>query len=230
MNTQYFAEFDTDKVIRNRYFNDFSYKGTIVEVGGATPDYISMSRHFKLNGWRALIVEPIPEFAQKHREFGNEVYEYAASSVNKDDVVFNKINWVNQVENPITFESFSGLSISATHLQKEGYTNGLSDMLNHNHPNNIRSNRKPILTEIKVKVRRLTDIFSEANINTIDILSIDVEGHELEVINGINFELYKPKVIVIENFDRSEKYINHMKSVSYKLDCEVEYNQIYIPS
>jgi FkbM family methyltransferase len=122
------------------------------------------------------------------------------------------------------------LSISATHLHKEGYTNGLSDMLNHNHPNNIRSNRKPILTEIKVKVRRLTDIFSEANINTIDILSIDVEGHELEVINGINFELYKPKVIVIENFGRSEKYVNHMKSVGYKLDFEVEYNQIYIPS
>ena len=73
-------------------------------------------------------------------------------------------------------------------------------------------------------------IFSEAKINNIDILSIDVEGNELEVIDGINFKSHKPKVIVIENFGRSEKYMNRMNSVGYKLDCEVEYNQIYIPS
>lgn len=230
MNTQYFAEFETDKIIRNRYFGDFGYKGVIVEVGGATPDFISMSRHFKLNGWRTIIVEPIPEFAQKHREFGNEVYEYAASCVNRNDVPFNKINWVNQENNPITFESFSALSVSQTHLQREGYQNGVSDLLNHNHPINVNCNRKPILTEIKVQVRRLDYIFSEAKIDNIDILSIDVEGHELEVIDGINFRSHKPKVIVIENFGRSEKYVNHMKSVGYKLDFEVEYNQIYIPS
>lgn len=230
MTTQYFAEFETDQIIRNRYFSDFGYKGIIVEVGGATPDFISMSRHFKLNGWRTIIVEPIPEFAQKHREFGNEVYEYAASSVNRNDVPFNKINWVNQENHPITFESFSALSVSQTHLQREGYQNGVSDLLNHNHPININCNRKPILTEIKVQVRRLDHIFLEANINSIDILSIDVEGHELEVIDGINFRSHKPKVIVIENFGRSEKYVNHMKSVGYKLDFEVEYNQIYIPS
>lgn len=227
---QYFAEFDTDKVIRQKYFNNFEYKGTMVEVGGATPDFISMSRHFKINGWRTIIVEPIPEFAQKHREFGNEVYEYAASSENKNDVIFNKINWVNQFGHPLTFESFSALSISPAHLQHEGYQNGISDLLNYDHPINVNCNRKPILTEIKVQVRRLDFILSEAKINTVDILSIDVEGHELEVINGINLEQYKPKVIVIENFGRQEKYINHMTSVGYKLDNEVEYNQIYIPS
>jgi hypothetical protein len=44
-------------------------------------------------------------------------------------------------------------------------------------------------------------------------LSIDVEGNELEVIDGINFKSHKPKVIVIENFGRSEKYMNRMNSV-----------------
>ena len=44
----YYAELNTDKVIRENYFPDFEYKGIIVEVGGATPDFLSMSKHFKL--------------------------------------------------------------------------------------------------------------------------------------------------------------------------------------
>ena len=39
----------------------------------------------------------------------------------------------------------------------------------------------------------------------IDFLSIDVEGHELEVLKGLNFEKYKPKVIVVEYLDLTAK-------------------------
>ncbi len=66
MNTSYFGDQNIDETIRNRYFPDFSYKGTIVEVGGATPEYLSMSRHFKLNGWRAIVIEPNPTFCEEH--------------------------------------------------------------------------------------------------------------------------------------------------------------------
>lgn len=228
MITQYFAEFETDKVIRNRYFKDFGYKGTIVEVGGATPDYISISRHFKLNGWRTIIVEPIPEFAEKHREVGNEVYECAASSVNRNNVVFNKVKWVNHPTH--SYESFSALSISDIHLKREGYTNGITDLLDYNHPINVRCNRQPTLTQIHVQVRTLDHIFASANLQNIDILSIDVEGHELEVIDGLSFEIYRPKVIVIENFGNKIEYQERLQGAGYKLDYQVEYNQIYIPS
>ena len=37
----------------------------------------------------------------------------------------------------------------------------------------------------------------------IDFLSIDVEGHELEVIKGFNLEKYKPSIVVIEYLDTS---------------------------
>lgn len=30
------------------------------------------------------------------------------------------------------------------------------------------------------------------------MLSVDVEGHDLQVLNGLDFECYRPKVIVIE--------------------------------
>ena len=73
---QYFAELGTDRVIRESYFPDFSVSGTMIEVGGGTPEFLSMSRHFKLNGWRTIVVEPNPEFVKLHRKQGNnEVYE-----------------------------------------------------------------------------------------------------------------------------------------------------------
>jgi hypothetical protein len=59
---QYFAEFNTDKIIRETYFPDFNYKGTMIEVGGGTPSFLSMSKHFKLNGWRTIIIEPNPKY------------------------------------------------------------------------------------------------------------------------------------------------------------------------
>ena len=33
----FYAEDNTDQMVRDKYFTDYSYKGTIVEVGAATP-------------------------------------------------------------------------------------------------------------------------------------------------------------------------------------------------
>ena len=39
----------------------------------------------------------------------------------------------------------------------------------------------------------------------IDFLCIDVEGHELEVVKGLDLNIYRPKVIIIEFLDKSIK-------------------------
>ena len=38
-----------------------------------------------------------------------------------------------------------------------------------------------------------------------NLLSIDVEGHELQVLKGFDFNKYKPDVIVVEFLDLSSK-------------------------
>jgi hypothetical protein len=53
--------------------------------------------------------------------------------------------------------------------------------------------------EIKIKVRKLDTILKELKIKKIDILTIDVEGNEMEVLEGFNIKKYKPTVIVLEN-------------------------------
>lgn len=46
--------------------------------------------------------------------------------------------------------------------------------------------------------RLLEDILAEKSVGQIDFLSIDIEGHEFNVMKGFNFSKHKPKVIVAE--------------------------------
>ena len=50
----FFAEFLTDKYIRENYFPDYSFKGTMIELGAGPPVFYSMSKHFRYNGWRCI--------------------------------------------------------------------------------------------------------------------------------------------------------------------------------
>ena len=59
----------------------------------------------------------------------------------------------------------------------------------------------------KIKTNTLDNIINNSKYNKkkIDLLSVDVEGHELQVLEGLNLSLYKPDVIVVEFLDLSTK-------------------------
>lgn len=216
MINQYFAEMNTDKSIRENYFSDFNFKGTMIEVGGATPDYLSMSKHFKLNGWRTIIIEPNPNFVRLHKKCGNEVYEYACSDNDSDNVKFQVVNWQGNKDYEgmgITDHSFSSISVKEGYLKKHNY----ADI--HSIPH----------TEIMVNIRKLNTIIEEINLESIDFLSIDVEGWELEVLRGFDINKYRPKVILLENYLHDEEYNKFMLGFNYKLDMKIDYNYIYSP-
>lgn len=52
--------------------------------------------------------------------------------------------------------------------------------------------------EFEAEARTLTSILDESDINTIDFLSLDVEGYEAQVLNGLDFNKYRPKFILVE--------------------------------
>ena len=54
-------------------------------------------------------------------------------------------------------------------------------------------------TKIKIKSYTLNSILKNNSIETFDYLNIDVEGSELEVIEGIDLIKYHPSLITIEN-------------------------------
>jgi hypothetical protein len=112
----YFAEHATAQKARERYFPDFDRRGVMVEVGRGTPEFLSMSKHFKDNGWRVVIVEPNPLFASMHRAMGNEVVECACSSENQTNVPFTVVSQeVEAYGGIVTDHSFSSLVLKPSY-------------------------------------------------------------------------------------------------------------------
>jgi FkbM family methyltransferase len=211
-NSYYSMDNDCDKIVRETYFPDFSYQGVMVEVGGGTPSFLSMSRHFKLNNWRCIIVEPNPRYAGMHRQLNNEIYEFACAGEDKDDVDFQVVHLSgNYTTDQITDQSYSAIQV------KEGY-------LKHN---NITIDQLPVIN-IKVKVRKLDTILAAAKLDRVDFLSIDVEGWELEVLDGFSIAKYQPKIILLENYLHDPKYTEYMKKFGYVLDKMININYAFI--
>ncbi len=51
----------------------------------------------------------------------------------------------------------------------------------------------------KIKKTTISEIVKKYRIpKNIELLNIDVEGHEIDVLKGINFKLFRPKIITIE--------------------------------
>lgn len=71
--------------------------------------------------------------------------------------------------------------------------NGLSGVEGYNKVSKNNQNK------IEKEQKRLDSILIERNINKVDLLSIDVEGYEMNVLKSIDFKRIDIKVIVIEN-------------------------------
>ena len=212
---KYFAEFETDRVIREAYFPDFAVQGVMVEVGGATPDYISMSKHFRLNGWRTIVVEPNPHFVGLHRAQGNEVYECACSDIDAEDMDFQVVNWTNNVNyggSCVTEHSFSAIAVKPEYLRKHNYKS--IDSLPH--------------TTIKVRVRRLDSLLGEIKVDRVDLLSVDTEGWEMEVMSGFDAAGHGTRVVVLENYLHDAGYTSYMSGAGYRLDRKIGHNYVYV--
>lgn len=92
---------------------------------------------------------------------------------------------------------------------------------------------------ILVKTMTMRDIlamYPSVSWEHTDLCSIDVEGHELEVLNGFDWASFSPKVIVIEfretgkeqGADSSGKWVHHMHNNNYRLHRQTPLNQIWV--
>lgn len=81
----------------------------------------------------------------------------------------------------------------------------------------------------RVKITTLDKVLDEARVDAIDFLSIDVEGHEIEVMRGLNFEKYRPSLILIEDGVRNLDKHRFLKQRGYRLVKRTTLNNWYIP-
>lgn len=91
----------------------------------------------------------------------------------------------------------------------------------------------------KIKTKTLNQILfelKEKTPNVIDLLSVDVEGHDFNVLQSIDLLKYRPRLIVVEihNFDLaniSENEIyKYLKNVDYQLLGYIMMNAYFLDS
>jgi FkbM family methyltransferase len=84
---------------------------------------------------------------------------------------------------------------------------------------------------IEVPVRTLDDILSEAQAPVaFDFLSVDVEGHELEVLKGFDLAHWRPHLILLEDHVGNLDKHRFLRAAGYRLIRRFGNNGWYVPS
>jgi len=195
--------------------------GFFVEVG-ANDGFTQSNTYFfeKYRGWKGLLIEPIPELSMKcKKNRPNAIVENSA-------LVSNEYN-----NTTITMEYCNLMSIvNDGTLDERIINNHLTQGKKH-----LQKDEK--IYSISVPANTLSFLLYKHEIKDIDLLSVDVEGYELEVIKGLDFQVHKPKFILVEerNYNSMNEFLNEFyisiaflsinssyKDVLYKLKEEFQ--------
>jgi FkbM family methyltransferase len=169
-NPTYYAQFYEDYIL-GYVFKD-QKSGFYVDVGANDPDESSVTKYFYLAGWRGINIEPIPELVEKLNKARPE-------DTNKGEAISDR-------PGQLTFYKgvkASGLSTLSPKIAAAHRAKGFE------------------FTTIRIPVTTLNAVLDEhaKDRPEITFMNVDVEGFEKQVLSGIDFKRYHPRVIMAES-------------------------------
>lgn len=90
--------------------------------------------------------------------------------------------------------------------------------------------RYPYGPALLVPVVTLDSILAEAGVRHVEFLSVDVEGAEVDVLSGLSFDRYRPKLILLEDFADDLDRHRFMRARDYKRVRRTGNNSWYVPA
>ncbi len=72
--------------------------------------------------------------------------------------------------------------------------------------------------QIEVQVVPLHDLLLKHGFQTLDLVSIDVEGSEVEVLDGLGLDHWRPNAVIAELLNDGANVIAHLAAHGYRLD------------
>ena len=182
--------------------------GFFVEAGANDGCSQSNTLYFeKYRGWRGLLIEPIPELAARCR-------------VNRPRCLVENCALV-----PADFlgDSIEMRFCNLMSLVKGAMKSEAGDLA---HVQLGCEVQKVSTYEVKVPARTLSSIFDAHGITQIDLLSLDVEGFELQALRGLDLRRHRPGHLLVEARFRQE--IVALLKPSYKVVAELsEHDVLY---
>lgn len=161
-------------------FFDFKTKGYFVDIGAFDGVHLSNSLTFEQQGWDGVCVEANPKYAELCEKSRPNTKCIQVACSNKTG------------ENILLHTDELGLLSSI-----ESSDDKTEDIQSRYAKRGLEFND---LNEVSVPVTTVDQILKDysSRDKKIDFISIDVEGHEIEVLKGMDIKLWKPRIILIE--------------------------------
>lgn len=172
--------------------------GVYVDVGANHPINFSNTLKFYQKGWRGVNIEPDPEnFALFLEHRPGDINLNIGVSNHSGSMIFYRFL-------PNTLSTFSEKVAASL----------------------VKQNCK-LLEKISVPAFTLQEILDRHGLKEVDFLSIDTEGHDMQVLIGNNWEIFRPKVVCIED-GNGRKFNSFFSKINYKKFAFNGLNSFYI--
>lgn len=148
---------------------------------GANDGFTQSNTYYleRFRGWRGILIEPIPDLYRRALERRPNAAVFNAACVPFDfDQPTVQMTYCNLMS--VVRGSLRDDQMEADHLRVGREIQNIESY------------------EINVPARTITSIIEEAGMHPPDFLSLDVEGFELSVLRGLDFERFAPRYMLIE--------------------------------
>jgi len=187
-----------EDVLLSRVLSDLEV-GTYIDVGCHHEQEDSVTKHFYERGWSGINLDPVEE----------HIREYSSRS---RDISLGLAAGSKPALLPFTVISGSGLSSF--------------------YPSHVSTAKEHGLTSVQsrtVEVRTLNSIIEEylPDDQRIAFLKIDVEGHEYEVLQGIDLTRYRPIIVLVETTKPCTSELSETYTVIAHHLSTSKYHEVY---
>ena len=178
-------------------------RGFFIELGAndgiAQSNTLWFEKHKK---WSGILIEAVPELYKKCKKNrpNCRVLNYACVEEGYPDdfIRLRYANLTSVVENAMESEELKEhLKSARKFCQQEQYA-------------------------VDVTAQTLSTLLKESSVRHIDFLSLDVEGYELNVLKGLDFNKWQPHFILVEQREENGRAIKeYLTERGYKLICNL---------
>ncbi len=207
---RYFSQYGEDFLLWN--FFDYKSQGFFIDIGAFDGIHLSNSYSFELIGWTGVCVEPSPLYFKLCQENRSASKCFNVACVKGDNKGLLKFN----IDSTGLFSSLQNIDYDEN---IQGHYGALKDI-------NLQ------VETVEVNSTSLNSLLSKtiSNDMKIDFISIDVEGVEVEVLQGFDLDKYKPRIICIEtNSDKSQEEItSYLNKFGYLWARKTNANSFFV--
>lgn len=183
---------NAEDIFLSAYFKN-KQKGFYVDIGAHHPIRFSNTYQLYQKGWRGINIDPLPGCMAE----------------------FNR-------KRPLDINLEMGIGKIPGHYTYYSFAEPAYNTVNEERACDVIKNRYSTLKrKIEISINSLKNIFNHHINCPIDLLTIDVEGFELDILSSNDWEKYRPQLIIMESLTTANNNIfsiTNDDAINYVID------------